>query len=273
MLKTKKSNSYKKDIPVAILCGGKGTRIKEETTLIPKPLVRIGDYPILWHIMKIYHTQGFRRFVLLLGYKGEKIKEYFINYPLLSSSFTLSHKNGKIKIKHHTMPKEDWEITFLDTGLETQTGGRIRQLQGTLKNDDRFLLTYGDGVSDVDIKKTIDSHIKSKKKVTMTGVAPVARFGEIRIGDSGVIGFYEKPNVTNSLINGGFFVVEKSILKNFPEDPMLNFETMIIPKLAESNQLNIVHHDGYWHCMDTLRDMEHLNHEWNSGNPRWKIWE
>jgi len=258
-----------RDIPVVILCGGKGTRLREETLNIPKPLVSIGERPILWHIMKIYYAQGFRRFILLLGYKGEKIKEYFLNYPYYSSSFTL--KPGRSPL-FHTKPEEKWEITFLDTGLETQTGGRIKQLEKILKKEKSFMLTYGDGVANIDLAQTLRSHIANKSLVTMTGVPPLARFGEIREGEQGSWRFFEKPVASDILINGGFFVIETRLLKAMSEDPLLNFESDVLPELARTDDLNICAHTGYWQCMDTLRDSETLNTLWENKKSPWKIW-
>ncbi len=260
-------------IPVAILCGGKGTRLREETENVPKPLVRVGDRPILWHILKIYYAQGFRRFILLLGYKGEKIKEYFVNYHLYTNSFTLKQTGTRVSTTLLSKPQEDWEITCLDTGQETLTGGRIKQLEKLLAKDKYFMLTYGDGVANVDLKENLEQHVKSGKSVTMTGVPPLARFGEIHLTKLGSIRFFEKPMVTNALINGGYMVVNTSLLKQLPDDPSLNFETQILPKLAEADDLHVVPHRGYWQCMDTVRDMDVLNAQWVGGTPPWKIWK
>jgi glucose-1-phosphate cytidylyltransferase len=261
------------DIPVVILCGGKGTRLREETENVPKPLVRIGERPILWHILKIYHAQGFRRFVLLLGYKGERIKEYLIHYQLYANSFTLTQTGSHVRTTLLSKPQENWEITCLDTGEDTMTGGRIKQLEKLLARDRFFMLTYGDGVANVDLKKILTEHLKNKKSVTMTGVPPIARFGEIRLTNGGTFQFFEKPATTQSLINGGFMAVNTSLLKKLPSDPALNFEVDVLTKLAAENDLHVVPHQGFWQCMDTVRDMELLNAEWDSGTPPWKIWQ
>ncbi len=271
--KTAKKLVKTNDIPVVILCGGKGTRLHEETLFIPKPLIVIGNKPILWHIMKGYHAQGCRRFILLLGYKGEKIKEYFLHYHQYSRDFSVKQNPEGPTITYLSKPTEDWEVTMLDTGAETQTGGRVKQLETILKKEKRFLLTYGDGVSDVAIVNTLDSHLKSKKMVTMTGVRPLARFGEVQAKEKGGWRFLEKPTASDKRINGGFFVVETALLKQLPSHQSLNFEVDVLPKLAESDQLNISTHDGYWYCMDTLRDEEVLKSEWDSGKAPWKIWE
>lgn len=271
--KTAKKLAKASDIPVVILCGGKGTRLHEETMHVPKPLVVIGDKPILWHIMKCFHEQGYRRFILLLGYKGEKIKEYFLHYAQYSRDFVVKQTSKGQTVTYLSKPTEDWEVTLLDTGAETQTGGRIKQLETVLKKEKRFLLTYGDGVSDVTLLDTLNSHLASKKVVTMTGVQPAARFGEIKAGERGGWRFLEKPTVSDKRINGGFFVVETSLLQQLPLHRSLNFEVEVLPKLAEADQLNISTHDGYWRCMDTLHDAEALRSEWASGNAPWKIWK
>ncbi len=262
----------KKDISVVILCGGKGTRLREQTEQIPKPLVHIGNYPIVWHIMKMYYAQGFRKFVLLLGYKGEKIKEYFAHYAQYSNDFTLKQKKGHAHISYLSEPQEDWEITFLDTGENTLTGGRIQQLSRLGLQGKYFMLTYGDGVADVDFTKALAAHEKSRKPVTMTCVPPLARFGEIRMSKDGTMQFHEKPAITGSFINGGFFVVNTDMLKKLPKDSATNFESSVLPKLAREGKLNTVVHTGFWQCMDTMRDWEILNTHWESGEAPWKVW-
>lgn len=260
-------------IPVVIFCGGKGTRLKEETEVIPKPLVKIGDYPIIWHIMKIYGAQGFRRFVLLTGYKGDKIREYFYHYPLHQSDFTLSVSGGNRNITYHgTKSQDDWEVTVLGTGLEAETGHRLKQVEKFLLGG-TFLLTYGDGVADVNLKELLKLHRKHGSKVTVTGVRPPARFGEIRVDGEHVTHFWEKMNVQGGRINGGFFAVEPSIFSTLSGNSMLNFEKDVLPELAKERSLTVYLHDGYWQCMDTLRDMEVLNEEWRKGTAPWKIWQ
>lgn len=259
------------DVPVVIFCGGRGSRLKEETEIIPKPLVPIGERPILWHIMKIYHAQGFRRFILLLGYKGEKIKDYFCNYMLYTSDFTLSPQVHSAKATYHRRPAEDWHITFVETGLNTQTGGRLRQVENYIKTP-FFMLTYGDGVGNVDLRKLVDSHTAKKRLVTMTGVFPPSRFGEVLLKNGEVVGFNEKPARTDMLVNSGFYAIDRDIFRSLREDDSLNFEKEVLPSLAEKGELAVYPHDGYWQCMDTIRDMEVLQGEWESGNAPWKVW-
>src|SRR3989338_156753 len=259
------------DIPVVIFCGGRGTRLKEETEIIPKPLVRIGDRPILWHIMKIYYEQGFRNFVLLLGYKGEKIKEYFINYMLYTSDLTLSPGKNGATARFHSKPAENWHITFVETGLDTQTSGRLKKAEKYIKTP-VFMLTYGDGVADVDLAALLQTHRQKARMATMSGVIPPGRFGEVLREKGDVIAFNEKPKHSDALINGGFFSVDRRIFRELSDDPALEFEKHVLPELAKKKELAIYAHEGFWQCMDTIRDMEHLNAQWTSGKPPWKIW-
>ena len=271
------SNIFHADIPVVILCGGRGTRLKEETEFIPKPMVRIGDRPILWHIMKIYYAQGFRKFVLLLGYKGEKIREYINNYPLYANDFTLKHGASKATLTYHGHAAEGWQISCIDTGLDTQTGGRIKKLEKFIKSP-LFMLTYGDGVAAVDLGKLLSEHAKQKSIVTMTAVHPPVRFGEVILRkDGSVQGFSEKPGHAESgmketLINGGFFAVNSKIFKRMSEDDTLVFEKDVLTSLAKDGELAAVPHHGFWQCMDTIRDTEVLNDAWKGGHAPWKLW-
>lgn len=258
-------------IPVVIFCGGRGTRLKEETEIVPKPLVPIGDKPILWHIMKIYYAHGFRRFVLLLGYKGEKIKEYVYGYQLHHSDFTIFPYGSGGSITYHQRPEETWEITCIDTGIDAQTGARLKRAEFLLK-DGLFMLTYGDGVSDVDMQALLDVHAREKRIATVTGVHPPGRFGEIVVEGSCVKSFWEKPQVQVGYINGGFFAVEPSIFQFLSDDIQLNFEKDVLPELARKDQLAMHAHAGYWQCMDTIRDMELLNEEWQKPHVPWKLW-
>jgi glucose-1-phosphate cytidylyltransferase len=259
------------DIPVVIFCGGHGTRLKEETELIPKPLVRIGDRPILWHIMKIYLAQGFRRFVLLAGYKSELIKNYFYNYPIQMSDFTVRYENGVRQVIFHSTPAEDWEITILDTGLMTETAGRLKRAQSFLNNGP-FMLTYGDGVSDVDLAKLVAFHEENRPIVTLTGVHPPGRFGEIHTDGHYATNFWEKPNRAEGYINGGFMIVEPQIFSYIGDDELLSFEKHILPNVARDRKMIVLPHEGYWQCMDTLRDTELLNMLWKQGEAPWKKW-
>jgi len=221
--------------------------------------------------MKIYHTQGFRNFVLLLGYKGEKIKEYFCNYMLYMSDFTLATGRSGATARYHSKPKENWHITFVETGLDTQTGGRLKKAEKYITSP-VFMLTYGDGVADVDLSALLTVHRGKKRLATMSGVIPPGRFGEVLRDKGEVIAFNEKPKQSDTLINGGFFALDRNIFKELSDDPTLEFEKHVLPELAKKKQLAVYAHGGYWQCMDTVRDMELLNAEWNVGNSPWKIW-
>jgi glucose-1-phosphate cytidylyltransferase len=258
-------------IPVVIFCGGRGTRLKEETEIIPKPLVRVGGKPILWHIMKIYYAQGFRKFVLLIGYKGELIKEYFCRYHLHQCDFTIRPKDKRREIIYHSLPAEDWEISFIDTGADTQTGARLKGAEKLLKGR-LFMLTYGDGVADVDLSRLLKVHNQEKKMITITGVFPPSRFGEIIMEGNSVVGFWEKPQVQSGYINGGFFAVNPEIFDHLAGDDSLNFEKDVLSRLAKEGNMAACPHNGYWQCMDTVRDMELLNEVWQSGAAPWKVW-
>ncbi|MBI4087899.1 glucose-1-phosphate cytidylyltransferase [Candidatus Kaiserbacteria bacterium] len=264
-------------MPVVIMCGGRGTRLKEETEFIPKPMVRIGDRPILWHIMKIYYAQGFRKFILPLGYKGEKIREYINNYSLYANDFTLKHGASKTTLTYHGRPAEGWQVSCIDTGLDTQTGGRIKRLEHFIKSP-TFMLTYGDGVADVDLGKLLAEHTKRKRLATMTAVHPPVRFGEVILKkDGSVQAFSEKPvhtesNMRETLINGGFFAIDSKIFKRMSDDDALVFEKDVLTRLAKDGELVAVPHHGFWQCMDTIRDTEVLNDAWKGGSAPWKLW-
>jgi glucose-1-phosphate cytidylyltransferase len=261
-----------KNIPVIILAGGFGTRLREQTEFIPKPMVPIGTRPILWHIMKIYSFYGYKRFIICLGYKGEIIKEYFLNYRFRNSDFTINlGKNKDIRV-HNLHSEDDWEVTLADTGLKAMTGARIKRIEKHIDTD-RFLLTYGDGVANIDIKGLMDFHLSHGKLATVTGVRPPSRFGELITKGDRVIEFGEKPQVGSSMINGGFFVFNKGVFSYLSEDDQCILEKEPLEKLAEDGELMVCKHTGFWQCMDTLRDMNLLNEYWESGNVPWKIWE
>jgi glucose-1-phosphate cytidylyltransferase len=254
---------------VVLLAGGFGTRLSEETHLKPKPMVEIGGKPILWHIMKIYAEHGFNEFVICLGYKGYVIKEYFANYYLHQSDVTFNMANNDMEI--HSSSAEPWKVTLVDTGLHTMTGGRVKKVKPYL-NDEPFLLTYGDGVSDVDIKELVKMHKAHGKKVTVTSVQPSGRFGALDISaDSQVLSFLEKPKGDGSWINGGFFVCEPSVLDYIDEDSTI-FEQAPLMNLAKEGEMMTYKHDGFWQPMDTLREKDNLEKAWQSGNAPWKIW-
>lgn len=262
----------KNQIPVVILCGGRGTRLKEETEVIPKPLVKIGEMPILWHIMKIYKTYGFARFILPVGYKGEKIKEFFYNYPIFQSDFTIKLCDfSKKEITMHNPKIDDWQVTIVDTGLESMTGTRLKKIEKFIDND-LFMLTYGDGVSNINLDQLLAYHLEKGKIATVTGVRPPARFGELSLDGDRVASFQEKPQIATGYINGGFFVMKKDIFNFLSEKDDLSLEGDVLPRVAEKGELAAFRHDGYWQCMDTLRDVEFLNEEWQKGRAPWKTW-
>jgi glucose-1-phosphate cytidylyltransferase len=255
---------------VVILCGGLGTRLREETEFRPKPMVPVGGRPILWHIMKSYAHQGHREFILCLGYKGEIIKDYFRNYHWNTSDVTLT-LGPKPKIKYHSQhDEEDWTVTMIDTGETTMTGGRLKRALPYVK-DETFLLTYGDGVTDSDINASIRFHKKQKKILTMTAVQPPGRFGDLEINDGKVTAFKEKPERQTGFINGGFFVVDRRIGKYLGDDSCI-FENEPMNTLAAEQQLVAYQHSGFWQCMDTYREQQLLNNLWTNGKAPWKVW-
>jgi len=254
---------------VLILAGGLGTRLSEETEIKPKPMVEIGEKPILWHIMKIYSHFGFNDFVILLGYKGYLIKEYFINYFYHQSDITIDLAQNNIEI--HKTSVDPWKITLVDTGLQTMTGGRIKKAQKYVNNE-TFMLTYGDGVGNIDISKLLEFHKSSKKLATITAVQPIGRFGALSISDeNNVLEFHEKPKGDDAWINGGFFVLEPGIF-DYIEDDRTLWEKKPMETLAKNNQLIAYRHHGFWKPMDTMRDKAELETLWNNGNAPWKIW-
>ena len=253
---------------VILLAGGYGTRLSEETDVRPKPMIEIGGKPILWHIMKMYSHYGFNEFVILLGYKGYYIKEYFANYYLHQSNVTFDMSTGKMEV--HNNSSEPWKVTLLDTGLDTMTGGRIKRAKEFINNE-TFLLTYGDGVSDVNIADLVNFHKKSQVQATMTAIQPAGRFGALDIESNKVEKFVEKPAGDGSWINGGFMVCEPSVLDLIENDATV-FEQFPLQTLAASGKLGAYKHDGFWQCMDTLRDKIYLNNLWDSGKAPWKTW-
>ena len=254
---------------VVILAGGLGTRLSEETSLKPKPMVEIGGMPILWHIMKIYSSQGFNDFVICLGYKGYLVKEYFANYFLHKSDVTISLKNNSLKV--HDSQAEPWNITLVDTGMNTMTGGRIKRIAQHV-NGERFMLTYGDGVSNIDVNKLIAHHEKAKKMCTVTAVQPLGRFGALNLNNSNeVVSFMEKPKGDGSWINGGFFVCEPTVF-DFIEGDSSIWEREPMEKIVNENQMTAFKHEGFWKPMDTLRDKYELEQDWISNNAKWKLW-
>jgi len=254
---------------VVILAGGFGTRLSEETDIKPKPMVEIGGKPILWHIMKMYSSYGFNDFVILLGYKGYIIKEYFSNYFLHQSNVTIDLKNNSMEV--HNDDCEPWKVTLLETGLNTMTGGRIKRAADYI-GDERFMLTYGDGVSDVDIASSLEFHKDHGKAVTMTAVQPAGRYGALNIEKNGVVSdFKEKPRGDGAWINGGFFICEPEVFKYIENDQTV-FEQEPLMKLAKEGKILSRKHEGFWECMDTLRDKTSLCEMWDSDNAPWKRW-
>ena len=253
-----------------ILAGGLGTRLSEETTIRPKPMVEIGGKPILWHIMKIYYAHGVREFIICCGYKGYVIKEYFANYLLYVSDVTFNTKKDEMRI--HENGAEDWVITLIDTGKETMTGGRLKRVRDYI-GDENFCLTYGDGVSDIDITKLTDFHKNQKTLATLTAVQPPGRFGAFSLADEQTIidHFREKPQAENAWINGGFFVLDPKVL-DYIKDDYTVWENEPLEQLTREGQLSAYKHHGFWHPMDTLRDRNILERLWNNGNAPWKVW-
>ncbi len=250
---------------VAILAGGLGTRLSEETVVKPKPMVEIGEYPMLWHIMQVYAAYGFREFVVALGYKGEIIKDYFVNYRHRASSLTVSLATGNIVV--HDRQREDWTIHLLDTGLHTQTGGRVKRLAQYIGRE-RFMLTYGDGVADINVQQLLDFHERQGRLATVTAVRPPARFGSIRFNGDLVAGFEEKPQTGEGWINGGFFVLEPAIVDYIDSDD-ITWEREPMRRLAEDGQMAVYRHASFWQCMDTLRDVRLLEQLWQTGRAPW----
>lgn len=255
---------------VVILAGGLGTRLSEETKLIPKPMVEIGGKPILWHIMKIYSYYGFNDFVILTGYKSHIIKDYFVHYYQQYSDITVDLSNNSVEI--HRMQTEPWKVTMLYTGQDTMTGGRIKKAQEYIGNKP-FLLTYGDGVADVNIEELIKNHKKSGKLCTMTAVQPSGRFGALVIKDDNIItSFKEKPKGDESWINGGFFVCEPKVFDYITEGDSTIFERSPLENLAKDKQLNAYKHSGFWRPMDTLKDKNDLTFMWQNNQAPWALW-
>lgn len=257
---------------VVILCGGLGTRLREETEYRPKPMVPIGGRPILWHIMKIYAHHGFKEFVLCLGYKGEVIKDYFRNYLWHTSDVTL--RLGKHPaIKYHRLPdEEDWTVTLLDTGAETQTGGRLRRALPHVDGED-FFFTYGDAVIDANVSAALAFHRSHGAIATVTGVRPSGRFGELGLDGDSVVAFQEKPEQEQRYINGGFMVLNRRIGEYLGTEDRCVFEKGPMEAVSAQGQLKAFRHDGFWQCMDTYREQQLLDRMWNEGHAPWKIWK
>lgn len=254
---------------VVILAGGLGTRISEETHLKPKPMIEIGGKPILWHIMKIYSVHGVNDFLICCGYKGYVIKEYFANYFLHMSDVTFDISNNRMEV--HQQKAEPWKVTLVDTGEDTLTGGRLKRVANYIKSEDAFCFTYGDGVSNVDIRSSIDFHLQHGKLATVTAVRPPGRYGALERSGNQVTGFVEKPRGDGGLINGGFFVLSPKCLELIVGDHC-SWEGAPLKKLADMGEMMAFEHNGFWQPMDTLRDKNQLEELWGSGKAPWKIW-
>ena len=253
---------------VVILAGGLGTRLSEETEVKPKPMVEIGGRPILWHILKHYDHYGFKEFLIALGYKGEVVKRYFLDYAAISGSMTVHLATGRVE--QHESPPEDWTLRLFDTGLHTLTGSRVKRLQHAIGRE-AFMVTYGDGVGNVDLRALLSFHKSHGKLATVTAVRPPARFGGLVFDGDRVARFTEKPQIGEGWINGGFLVFEPEILDQLAEDGS-SLEADLLERLASEGCLAAYRHDGFWQCMDTLRDVRLLESLWQGGSPPWKVW-
>ena len=255
---------------VIILAGGWGSRLGQLSEAIPKPMVEIGQKPIIWHIMKIYSNYGFKDFIIALGVKGNIIKDYFYNFQYKNDDFTIDLSNNQINFSQN-IKREDWKVTLVNTGLNTLKGGRIKRLSKFLDNEIN-MLTYGDGLSDINIKELLDFHLNHQKMVTITGVHPPARFGELHEKDGEVVSFEEKPQASEGLINGGFMIFNRKLLDLLTDDDDCDFEFNALEKLSAKGEVMVYKHKGNWECMDNERDVEHLNKVWREGRAFWKVW-
>jgi glucose-1-phosphate cytidylyltransferase len=258
-------------LKVVILCGGFGTRIRDVADNIPKPMIPIGRYPILWHIMKYYASYGQKEFVLCLGYKSQTIKDFFLNYEAYTKDFTIVLGHGNDRLKFHTTHDEsDWQVTLVDTGLDSMTGARIRKIKSYIGDDEQFMLTYGDGVGDIDIERLLAFHKAHGKVLTVTGVRPPGRFGELSADADGLVAeFNEKPQATGGRISGGFFVCRREIFNYLEEREDLVFEVEPMNRLVADRQLCLYEHDGFWQPMDTSREYQLLNSIYAKGSAPW----
>jgi glucose-1-phosphate cytidylyltransferase len=259
------------EVPVFILCGGLGTRLREETEVRPKPMVPIGNHPILWHIMRSYSHFGFKKFVLCLGYKAEVIKSYFLNYPTLNSDFTIDLKTNDVRV-HKIGHEQDWDVTLADTGALTMTGARVaRAAAKYLGGAAHLAVTYGDGVTDANLLEEFQFHLKHGKIGTVLGVNPPSRFGELKLERDQVVEFAEKPDFQDNWINGGYFFFKREILNYLSEDEGCVLEREPLVRLAVDRELSICKHRGFWYAMDTQRDREYLDEVWKTGNAPWSV--
>lgn len=254
-----------------IFCGGLGTRLREETEFKPKPMVPIGGRPILWHIMKGYSAFGVKDFILLLGYRGDVIKNYFLNYDFYHNDFTIGLGKDKSIDVHGSKGGEDWNVTLLDTGIETEKGARLKKAEEYI-NEDNFFVTYGDGLSNIDIGKLANFHKSHGKIVTISAVSPASQFGEMKLEGEKVLSFSEKPEISNEYINGGFFVFDRKIFNYLSHDPNCDLERGALEEIVSDGEVMAHKHDGFWACMDHIRDVEKLNSLWHENHAPWRRW-
>ena len=257
---------------VVILCGGLGTRLREETEFRPKAMVNIGDKPILWHIMKIYAAYGHKDFVLALGYKGDTIKNYFCHYELMNNDVTIELGEPEKICIHQKHEENGWKVTLANTGEDTLKGTRLKRVQKYVTGDS-FMVTYGDGVADIDLNALVSFHNSHGKLATLTGINLASRFGELKVKGDSVEAFSEKPENGSGLINGGFFVLNRGVFNYLSDDDSCDFEIGALEEIARQGELMVYKHKGFWACMDTLRDMEYLNRLWTEGKTMWRVWD
>ena len=257
---------------VVILCGGLGTRLREETEFRPKAMVNIGDKPILWHIMKIYAAYGHKDFVLALGYKGDMIKNYFCHYELMNNDVTIELGEPEKICIHQKHEENGWKVTLANTGEDTLKGTRLKRVQKYVTGDS-FMVTYGDGVADIDLNALVSFHNSHGKLATLTGINLASRFGELKVKGDSVEAFSEKPENGSGLINGGFFVLNRGVFNYLSDDDSCDFEIGALEEIARQGELMVYKHKGFWACMDTLRDMEYLNRLWTEGKTMWRVWD
>ena len=255
---------------VVILCGGFGPRLREETEVRPKPMAEIGGRPILWHIMKTFAHYGYTEFVLCLGYKGEVIKNYFLNYESMNNDVTVELGSGKVEV-YNNHEENGWKITMVDTGLHAMTGARVKRIEKYI-HEDQFLLTYGDGVTDLNIADLVKFHDTSKQIGTVTGVSPPSHYGELNIQQDRVVSFREKPDKSGSFISGGYFAFSRKFFDYLSDDDSCVMEREPLGNLARDGELGVYAYQGFWQCMDTYRDYQYLNELWDRNDARWKIW-
>lgn len=255
-----------------ILCGGQGTRIRDVSVDIPKPMIRIGNYPILWHIMKGYAKWGFEDFVLCLGYQSQVIKEFFFNYNMRTSDITITLGDNPSVAYLNSQNSNKWRVTLAETGVNAMTGARVFRVRRYLDGDECFMLTYGDGVGDINIRALVDFHQAHGRVMTVTGVRPPGRFGELEIEGERIVGFNEKPQVSEGRISGGFFVCNRRLFDYLDDDEQLMLEREPMRRIVADGEMMVYRHDGFWHPMDTYRDYQFLNSLWDTGKASWKVW-